>query len=116
MRAVFFPEELHERAPQIFGHFCEEPGGEWLTLVDLVQAMKRGETVTVRAASESELKRADAYVALFEIGQMLGEKLSTLLDQDPPEDAAARITAFREAMEESDLGASPVTLLDVAEG
>ncbi|WUR14718.1 hypothetical protein E7V67_006305 [[Empedobacter] haloabium] len=116
MRAVFFPEELNDRAPNVIGHFCADPGHEWLTLLDIVDAIRRGEEVTIRPATDSELKRADAYISLYEIGTMLGEKLVTLLDREDPGVADAKLAAFAEMVTTSDINSSMSPLLDVAEG
>jgi hypothetical protein len=94
MKVVFFPEELNARAPHAVGILAEEPSAKWLTLVDVIEAMRRGETIAMRPATQSEIKRAEAYIAMFEIGAMLAEKMHTLLDQEPLETATAKVAAM----------------------
>lgn len=110
MNFVYFSEELEARAPGFFSSLCEEPSGEWSSLHDVVAAITRREPVSIRPATESEMNRAEAFVALFEIGLMLGEKLETLLDQNAPEVVRGKITEFRDALESCD--ASPRQILD----
>lgn len=113
MQLAYFPEEFHQAAPTIIGHFCAQPNGEWLTLVDVVQTIQAGHTVTIRHASESEMARAEAFVALYQVGQELAAKLDVLLDMHPPEkvDAAKAATCDILAV---DLPFPPI--LDGAEG
>ncbi|SFM64603.1 hypothetical protein SAMN02982985_04815 [Rugamonas rubra] len=56
------------------------------------------------------MNRAEAFVALFEIGLILGEKMEALLDQDRPDVAVGKITRLREAIESCD--PTPSELLD----
>ena len=94
MNLAYFPEEFHQAAPTILGHFCQEPNGDWLTLVEVVETIQAGHTVTIRHATESEMKRAEAFVALYQVGQELAAKLGAVLDLHPPEkvDAAKAAT------------------------
>jgi hypothetical protein len=114
MQVVYFPEDLSARAPEVMGCLCATPGNEWVTLLDVVAAIQRREVVTVRPASESEMKRAEAYVALYEIGAMIGEKMNTLLDQAEPNVAVGVITEMCDELERLDQG--PVELLDREKG
>ncbi|MYN45930.1 hypothetical protein GTP23_12815 [Pseudoduganella sp. FT93W] len=102
MNVVYFPDEIAERAPDIFSSLCIEPSGEFLSIQELIAAIVRRENVNIRPATETEIKRAEAYVALFEIGMMLGEKLNTLFDQDAPNVAVGKLTELREAVESCD--------------
>jgi len=110
MKVVYFSEELAERAPAVMGCMCAAPSGAWVTMADVIGAVRRREEVVIRPASESEMRRAEAFVALFQIGEMLSEKLVTLLDQESPAVAAAKITELREAIEGVEHG--PTELLD----
>jgi len=98
MQVVYFPEELHQAAPAIIGHFCVEPTGDWLTLIDVVQVFQAGHTVTIRHATDNELKRAEAFVALYQVGQQLAAKMNAVLDFHPPEKAAEAKAAFEDAL------------------
>ncbi|WP_139236724.1 hypothetical protein [Rugamonas rubra] len=110
MEVVYFSDELAARAPGFMFPLCEAPGGAWLSLNDVIKAIQRRETVTIRPASSSEMNRAEAFVALFEIGLILGEKMEALLDQDRPDVAVGKITRLREAIESCD--PTPSELLD----
>ncbi len=103
MLVVHFPEELYARAPKAIGRLCLAPSNEWVSLITVAEAVDRGETVTIRPASENELRRADAFVSLYEIGLAMGEKIGILLDKESPDDVKAHITAVREAVESVDL-------------
>lgn len=98
MQAVYFGQELNKRAPDIVGCLYLDPAAKWVTLFDLVAAMDRGETITIRPASQSEMKRAECLVALYEISWQLGAKIGELLDGKPKE-ALAAVTAIRDATE-----------------
>jgi hypothetical protein len=98
MQAVYFGLELNKRAPELIGCLCTEPDIKWINLLDVCAAMAAGETVTIRPASDAEMKRAEGAVALYEIGQQLGAKIGELLDGKPKE-ALAAMTAIRDAAE-----------------
>jgi hypothetical protein len=98
MNAVFFPEIFSERAPTLMGHLCAAPNNEWITLVDVLEHLQAGHSVEIRQASPAELKRADGYIALYEIGQMLGDKMRELLDEEPPEEIERKINAVADAL------------------
>lgn len=114
MQVVYFSAELNARAPEAIGCFCTAPGAQWLTLLDIIAAVHRRETILIRPASDGEMRRAEAYVALYEVGTMLAEKMGTLLDQDEPEVMMGKVTTMREAIESVDTG--PVELLDRTPG
>ena len=98
MQAVYFGQELNKRAPDIVGCLYLDSGAQWVTLVDVVAAMDRGETISIRPASDAEMKRAEGVVALYEIGQQISAKIGQILDGKPKE-ALAAITAIRDAAE-----------------
>lgn len=110
MNVVYFSEELANRAPGHIYPLCEEPSGAWVSLVDVVEAIRRREPVTIRPATEGEMRRAEAATALYEIGLLLSEKLNTLLDQQSPKVFAGAMTALRDAMESEPI--LPSVLLD----
>jgi hypothetical protein len=99
MHVVYFSQELQLRAPAALGCLYHEATHTWVTLLDLENAIKRREEVTVRPATATELKRAEAVAAMFNIGLALREKIGALLDQDAPEVARGKLTAIRDAME-----------------
>lgn len=112
MQAVYFGQELNKRAQEVIGCLCLEPNVEWVNLLDVVAAMDRGETVTIRPASVGEMKRAESLVSLCEIGEQLGAKIGELLD-GKPEEALAAVTAIRDAAETAmDEEIAPINLLD----
>lgn len=98
MNVVYFPEIFSERAPSLMGHLCAAPNNEWITLIDVLEHLQAGHSVEIRQASPTELKRADGYIALYEIGQALGEKMRELLDEDAPEEVERKINAVAEAL------------------
>lgn len=98
MHVVYFPEIFSERAPTMMGHLCAAPNSEWITLIDVLDYLKAGHSVEIRQASPAELKRADGYIALYEIGQALGDKMRELLDEEPPEEIERKINAVAEAL------------------
>lgn len=98
MQVVYFSEELSARAPETVGCLCAAPSGEWVTLLDIVSAIRRRETVSIRPASEREMQRAEGYVALYEIGMLLAEKMESLLDQEASDIAARTTTAIMDAI------------------
>lgn len=102
MQFVHFPDSLVESAPAgTLSSLYTSPDNVPAKLLDLIHAITRGETVTVRPATASELKRAEAIIALVQIGSMIGEKFGVLLDQEPENVLHGQLTAMREAMEES---------------
>ena len=98
MQLVHFPEAFHQAAPAIIGHFCVDPTGDWLTLGEVILVIQAGHTVTVRHATDNELKRAEAFVALYQVGQQLAAKMNAVLDFHPPEKAAEAKAAFEDAL------------------
>lgn len=109
MQFVYFPDGITQRAPSVVSSLYVAPNAVPATIIDVANAIQRGEVVNVRPASASELKRGEAAVALFEIGMLLGEKVSDLLDQETPEVVTGQLTALRDAMESS---GGPYALLD----
>lgn len=80
MEIVYFSEEIQERAPAELGGLYNEATRDWVTIDDVAEAIRRRENVSVRPATPSELKRAEAIAAMFHIGLMLQQKIGTLLD------------------------------------
>lgn len=107
MHAVYFPEALADSLPSgALSYFYTAPDNLSASIVDIVQAIRRGEVVTIRPATASELKRMESFIALYGIGQQLGEKLGTLLDQDP--ESLGKFTLIRDAIE----SAGDIEMLD----
>lgn len=113
MKVIYFGTELHRRAPEVMGVFCSDPEGQWLTVPEFLQAIERGECVDTRPASPTEMKRAEAMVALYEICVQLGYNLGALLDKDEPEVAVGVTTQIRDAFESAlEFKQMPADLLD----
>lgn len=104
MQVVFFPEEFHTRAPTIMGHLRAAASHKWVTLNDVIETVRAGQAVTIRPASETELKRAEGYIALYDIGVQLAAHLGELLDQDPAAPADAKLDAGLDALISVDVG------------
>ncbi len=98
MNLVYFPEEFHQAAPAILNYFCQEPNGEWMDLVDVVKVIQTGEQITIRHATETEMKRAESFVALYQVGQELAARLDAVLDMHPPAQAEAAKAAAVDAL------------------
>lgn len=63
MKAVFFGEELEAAAPGVVGCLWDESeSGKWITLLDVVTVLRAGQGVTIRQATEGEMRRASAIV------------------------------------------------------
>lgn len=98
MQVVYFPEELHARAPSAVGVLCYVPTNEWVSLFDVVDMVRTGENVTIRPASEQEVQRAEQLVILHEIGHELSKHVGALLDHEPPEVVALHRSKLRDAL------------------
>jgi len=98
MNLVFFPEELNERAPLAMGVLAA-PAGGWANVCDIFALLREGEPISIRQASDSEIKRAEQLVAIYEIGKELAARHTALLDAEPVEVQQACLTAMRDALE-----------------
>lgn len=98
MEIVYFPEELHARAPSTVGVLYFAPTHEWGTLFNVIDVVRSGEAVTIRQATEQEVERAEKRVVLYEIGVQLGAHIGSLLDHEPPEVAAAHCANLAEVI------------------
>lgn len=78
---IYWPEYLHQTAPQLLGVLSSAEPFQWVGLPDVVAQVVAGESVQLRHASASEIKRAESMIALWDIGVKLSEHLETLLDQ-----------------------------------
>ncbi len=103
MQVVYFGQDLNARAPDSVGCLCEAPEAKWVTIFDVIAAIEAGENVAVRPASESEMRRAEAHVALYEIGWLLGQQMQTLLDQETDESVASKMAALHSGLESIDI-------------
>jgi hypothetical protein len=104
MDVVYFPEELHARAPTVMGVLCVASSNTWVHLFDIIEFIKAGETVTIRPASASELQRAEGRIVLYEIGVALGAQISSLLDHEPPEETDKKLEGLRDVLASYDMG------------
>jgi len=86
MQAVYFWKELHERAPHVVGCLCAAPKEEWISLAEIAEAMDRGESISIRPATPSELKRAADLIACSEAGDEMGTKMDVLFERSPQEE------------------------------
>jgi predicted transcriptional regulator len=103
MQAVYFGTDLTQRAPSVIGGpFCIETSQEWIGLAHIAAAIERGEVVHIRPATKSEMKRAEAAAALFEIGLQIAEKVGDLLDHKGPEVVEEARRKLGEAMSSAD--------------
>lgn len=73
MKVVYFDRELTDRAPSLIGSFCIDPGAKWISLVDIVATLDRGEPVEIRPASEAERERAEGLAVIGGIAVQLTE-------------------------------------------
>jgi hypothetical protein len=111
LKYVFFGEDLNRRAPEIFGHTCTDPGMEWVGLVDIGAALLAGNSVSIRHASEAELQRAEALIALRNVGEEMALRIAQLLDHQGSAVVTGALTSVRDALESVD-DAVPYQLLD----
>lgn len=79
MKAVYFGRSLVHNFPGAFPCLCMEPEVRWVGVQDLLDAMERGEAVSVRPATWSELQRAEELLALAEIGEELSRKIGAIV-------------------------------------
>lgn len=98
MDVVYFPEELHARAPAAVGVLYFVATHEWGTLFNVVDAVRAGEVVTIRQATSQEVARAEKRVGAYEAGVQLGAQVAALLDHEPPEVIAAHCSKLAEAV------------------
>lgn len=108
MQIVHFPEELQARAPDIMGRLRVAHSQKWVTPADVVAVINDGQTVTIRPATEVELKRAEAYMALYGIHTQLGAHVGNQLDPASSMQSDARFEAGMDA-----LGSCDVSLAEV---
>jgi len=71
MKVVYFDREITDQAPSLIGSFCVDPGARWISLVDIVAAIDRGEPVEIRPASEGERQRAEGLAVIGGIAVQL---------------------------------------------
>lgn len=98
MQIVYFPEELHARAPSAVGVLYLAPTQEWVSLFNVIDVVRTGEAVTIRQATPEEVERAEKRVVLHEISLQLGAHIGSLLDHEPPEVAAAHCANLAEVV------------------
>ena len=83
---VYFGHELAKRAPLAAGVIYSAMHKEWITVMQAVEAVELEVPISIRPATESEKKRVESLAALYEIGEQLGERVKSILDehQTPP--------------------------------
>jgi len=79
---VYFGNEHRERAGDAVGSVYNSADKEWITPLQVVEAIKLRMAVSIRPATETEMKRMHEHVALYEIGRQLEIKVGHLLDRD----------------------------------
>lgn len=77
MKAVFFGEELHVRAPLAVGTILADDG-RWMGLAEVAEVLAAGGDIVIRQATAGELRRAAAFVEVFETGARLSELVKIL--------------------------------------
>lgn len=98
MNTVFFNESLHARAPKVIGVLFLEKENQWVGLAEVVDAVRRGEVVTIRPASDVEMSRAEAIVSTFEVGQQISKNIQTLYDNKGPDEVEDAIFNLHQAV------------------
>lgn len=112
MEFVFFGEELPNRAPDVVGHVFDVEGNQWASMLDVVVALLSGKNVSIRQATESELKRAEALILVQELGYGIAWCVGQLMEQDGPEAVDAALEHVRGVFEAADDDGVPYQLLD----
>jgi len=102
MEFVFFGEELPNRAPDVVGHVFDVEGNTWSSMLDVTVALLAGQDVSIRQATESELKRAEALIGLRDAGYHIAQCVLHLLEQDGPEVVSAALAHVRGVLESAD--------------
>ncbi|MDO8310364.1 MAG: hypothetical protein Q7T25_00345 [Sideroxyarcus sp.] len=98
MKLVYFNEPLVARGAGVISHFYWEEESKWIFLTDIILGFHRMENITLRPATETETRRAETIISLYEIGVMLGKKVGDVLDQPGPVTTGV-LTALRDAVE-----------------
>lgn len=111
MDFVFFGQELPERAPATVGHVFDVEGNQWSSMLDVVVALLAGQNVSIRQATESELKRAEALIGLRDAGYHIAHCVHHLLEQDGPDVVTGALAHVRDVLESADAFV-PYQLLD----
>lgn len=102
MQLVFFGSELNQRAPEVVGVFYEPTLPMWVSLQEALGVLMAGHSVSIRPATETEMKRAERLIVLHEVGfQMAKATHEALEDTCEPEEVKAALTALRSALEEA---------------
>lgn len=85
---IYWPEQLHNTAPQLFGLLSSASPFQWVAMQDIAGCVVNGEAVQIRPASANEIKRAQSILAMCEIGAKLGEHIENLFGQHGDEAVA----------------------------
>lgn len=102
MEFVFFGAELPDRAPDVIGHVYEVESGQWASMLDVTVALLEGKNVSIRQATESELRRAAALIGLQDAGYNIALCVHQLLEQNGEEAVSAALTHVRGVLESAD--------------
>jgi hypothetical protein len=111
MEFVFFGEDLPNRAPDVIGHVYDVEGNQWASMFDVILALMEGKKVSIRQATETELKRAEALIVVQELGYNIALCVHQLMEQDGPDAVDAALNHVRGVFESADDGV-PYQLLD----
>lgn len=91
---VYFGNELAQRAPLAAGVIYSAMHREWITAMQVVEAVQLEMPLSIRPATADEKKRVETIAALYEVGAQLGERIKSILDEHqeivvPPAPATA---------------------------
>lgn len=91
---VYFGEELAQRAPLAAGVIYSAMHKEWITAIQVVEAVRLELPLSIRPATDAEKQRVETIAALYEVGAQLGERIKLILDEHqeivvPPAPATA---------------------------
>lgn len=81
MEFVYLDEKLTTRAPNLLAPLFVKNTDQWAQLGDVVNALRRGESVSIRPANEAEKNLAEELVVMYEIGQELTVRRQMLYQQ-----------------------------------
>lgn len=115
MNVVFFGEDLNARAPHAVGCLFDEGAGGWTDLIKVAQALRGGEAVQIRQATETERKRAEALTEIYELSALLGARLCQLYENQGAGVAEDAIFELHRAIMDAQGEYPTVQLLDKVE-
>ena len=95
---VNFPAHIHQAAPCVVSQYYVEPLGASITIEEITQFLAAGHSISLRDATENEVARAEALVALGQAIDQLTPKLNAVLDWHTPEKAAVAKAVFQHGL------------------